>query len=521
MNRPARAATVARPVALALALLAAIARPVHAQSISFPETPAGRAAAEALEVANGEPDSAALARFIADRFAPGFRDAFPLSEHVRIWREMMAESGGYDLREVRSGTDRRLEALLRARRDGALQVLDLEVEPEPPHRIMGMGIGPLDSRPEVPLGTAPTRELPDAEIAAELADYVDRLVAADRFSGVVLLVRDGRVVFDRAYGLADRADGVPVHGDTKFNLGSMNKMFTAVTIAKLAEQGRLSLEDPIGKWLGAEWIRPEVGAKVTIAHLLTHTSGLGSYFTPEFFDASRTRFREVRDYAPLVAGDSLAFEPGSRWAYSNTGFLLLGAIVESVTGRSYFEVVREVVYEPAGMTDTDAYSMDEVVPNLAVGYDPQFGPGGLRWRNNLFLHTIRGGPAGGGFSTAPDLLRFARALRENRLLSPEWTARVTTPKPELGSPGYGYGFQVWEDGSIGHGGGFPGISSVLKFDPQTDHALIVLSNVSMGQPAVTRKVEQLLRLDEPRAPGPPPPPTGNGSPARSTSEPRS
>ena len=437
-------------------------------------------------------DSAAVHRIIAGRFAPEFRDAFPMAHHLRTWRGMQEESGGYDLQAVRSATADRIEAVVRTRARGVLHLLDLRIEPEPPHLIVSMGIGPLDTRPEVPLGDAPDNPLSDPELVAELETYMERLVAADRFVGVVLLARGGEILFDRAYGLANRSDSVPNRPDTKFNLGSMNKMFTAITIAKLADERRLSLNDPIGKWLGTDWVRPEVGQKVTIEHLLTHTSGLGNYFTDEFMQASRTRFRDVDDYAPLVDQDSLRFEPGTDWSYSNTGFLLLGAIVEVVTGRSYYDIVRELVYEPAGMTDTDAYSMDEVVPNLAIGYDPEFGPDGIHWRSNLFLHAIRGGPAGGGFSTAPDLLRFALALRENRLLSPAWTARVTTPKPELGSPGYGYGFQVWDGGRVGHGGGFPGISSVLRIDLHGDYVLIVLSNVSMGERPVSRKVEQLL-----------------------------
>jgi CubicO group peptidase (beta-lactamase class C family) len=210
-------------------------------------------------------------------------------------------------------------------------------------------------------------------------------------------------------------------------------------------------------------------------------------------DASRVRFRDIDDYRTIVDDDSLRFEPGTRWAYSNTGFLLLGAIIEAVTGESYYDYVREKIYQPAGMSNTDAYASDEVVPNLAIGYDPIVTDSGVRWRNNLLEHVVRGGPAGGGFSTAPDLLAFARALREDRLVSRATRQLLTTPKPDLGSPQYGYGFGIMEDGRfVGHGGGFPGISAMLQMDLDDSWTLIVLSNVSQGIQPVLDKARQLF-----------------------------
>ena len=126
----------------------------------------------------------------------------------------------------------------------------------------------------------------------------------------------------------------------------MNKMFTAVAIAQLVEKGVLSWDDPIGKWLGSDWVRPEVGEKATIRHLLTHTSGLGSFFTDEFMRSSRALYRDLDGWRSIVSRDSLAFEPGTDWAYSNTGFLLLGVIVEKASGESYYDYVREHIYAP-------------------------------------------------------------------------------------------------------------------------------------------------------------------------------
>ncbi|HYO55724.1 serine hydrolase domain-containing protein, partial [Archangium sp.] len=168
--------------------------------------------------------------------------------------------------------------------------------------------------------------------------------------------------------------------------------------------------------------------------------------------------------SPTPRAEPLAFEPGTSFHYSNAGFIVLGAIIEKASGHNYFEYVREHLYKPAGMTNSDAYEMDRDTPNLAVGYTDQ-GPGGQQsatrdW-NNRFLHVVKGGPAGGGFSTVEDLWRFSRALQAHQLLGAETTRRVTTGKVER-TPGvsqYAYGFmdeQVQATRIVGHGGGFPG-----------------------------------------------------------------
>ena len=145
----------------------------------------------------------------------------------------------------------------------------------------------------------------------------------------------------------------------------------------------------------------------------------------------------------LAKDEKLAFEPGTSWRYSNTGMLVLGKVIEVVTKQDYFDYVREHLYKPAGMVNTDAYQLDQVNRNLAVGYDKQFHADGTKWfRNNIFMHVIRGGPAGGGYSTAEDLVTFAGALQSGKLVSPATFELLTTPKPDVHSSEYGYGFSV-------------------------------------------------------------------------------
>lgn len=308
-------------------------------------------------------------------------------------------------------------------------------------------------------------------IVAEIAQRA----AAGEFSGAFLVARDGRIEAAGAHGLANRADAIPNQPDTRFNLASLNKMFTAVTVARLIDAGRLRWDDPVATYLGEDWLAPEVAASITIDHLLSHTSGLGNYFNAEFERSSRLRFRVVGDYRPLVAADRPAFAPGSSWRYSNSGYMLLGAVIERVCG-DYFEAVREHVYRVAGMHDTDCFALDAVVPRLAIGYTRC----GDEWVNNLFSHVLRGGPAGGGFSTAEDLLRFERALRDGALLCPATFARLVEEHPlSRERMPYGRGFMLRQRGEqivAGHRGTFAGISTSFEMHLVSGCCVIVLAN---------------------------------------------
>ena len=313
----------------------------------------------------------------------------------------------------------------------------------------------------------------------------------------MLVAKDGKVIYAAAFGDANKDFGARNTLATKFNLGSMNKMFTAVAIAQLVEEGKLRYDDPLSKFL-PDFPTPAAAKKIRIEHLRTHTSGLGSYFNEEFMRSSRTRYRTVDEMMTLAKGDSLAFEPGTRWSYSNTGMLVLGKVIEKVTGQDYFTWVREHVYRPAGMTSTDAYELDLVNSNLAVGYQKEFADdGSRRYRNNIFQHVIRGGPAGGGYSTAEDLLRFAEALRGGKLVSPATYQLLTTPKPALNSNEYGYGFGTGlgsgSDDIVGHSGGFSGISSNLDIFKNSGYVAIVMSNYGGASQPVVERIRALVR----------------------------
>jgi CubicO group peptidase (beta-lactamase class C family) len=337
-----------------------------------------------------------------------------------------------------------------------------------------------------------SRKTSDPEAAAELKIFLRNLERDGEFSGVVLLARHGKIFLADAYGEANKSFGVLNHVDTKFNLGSMNKMFTAVAIAQLAEAGKLSFDDPLSRFLPNAL--PKLDAsKIRIKHLLTHTSGLGDYlFTPEMEKLSRAPFRTVDDWMARIKDQTLAFEPGTSWGYSNTGYLLLGKIIEQVSGQSYFDYIRKFIYQPAGMVNTDSYDVDKVVPNLSLGYFKDESGGG-EWRSNIFEHVAKGGPAGGGYSTVEDLFRFAIALQSGKLVGKGYVDLLMSPKPQLNSPNYGYGFEIIE-GSVGHGGLAPGISANLLIYPDQEYIVVVLSNYDFGATPAVEAVQDLLPL---------------------------
>jgi CubicO group peptidase (beta-lactamase class C family) len=421
-----------------------------------------------------------------------------MEQHLGALLGLYDQSRGIDFYGIRRYTPARpadrVVVIAKNRLTGGWQGLSLTFDGSAEERITGLLIQP--ARP--PKGLPPSPPLGVEQARVELGAFLDRLAEAEAFSGTALLARNGEVLFEAARGVADRNHGVPMRLDSKLNLGSMNKMFTAVVVGQLVDEGKLSFADPVSKFLDAKgWTKADL-AKVRVEHLLSHTSGLGSYFNDTYERMARQLLRKVDDYKPLVAEETLAFEPGTKWQYSNTGMLLAGAVIEAATGQDYFHVVRERVYAKAGMTNSDCYDIDLVVPNLAIGYSRERAASGARWRANTFEHVIRGGPAGGGYSTARDLLAFAEALRKGSLVSTATAERLWSAKPELSSTSYGFGFGVGRDSlgrTAGHSGGFSGISSVLDIYLDTGWTVVVLSNLDGGMPPVAEKLREVaMRL---------------------------
>ena len=300
---------------------------------------------------------------------------------------------------------------------------------------------------------APPTPAADSQRIALQAAQLDSLASTAQVSGVVLLAQGPTPVLQRTYGLADRAAKRPNTIDTRFNLGSISKVFTATAIRQLAEQGKLGLDDPLVRHL-PDYPNADVARRVTIRQLLEHRSGIGG----NIFDAppGRTRadLRRNRDFLQLFAAQPLQFEPGTGQRYSNAGYVVLGAVIERVSGASYYDYVREHIFRPAGMTATDSYAKDSLPPNTALGY-ARDAPGESTQgplRPNFDLLPGRGSAAGGGYSTAPDLLRFALAMQAGRI---------------AGAPRQ----------AMGIGGGAPGINALLEAGMPGGYTLVILANL--------------------------------------------
>jgi D-alanyl-D-alanine carboxypeptidase len=342
--------------------------------------------------------------------------------------------------------------------------------------VLFLGLASTGARGHEVAQAAPARTPGPAADLVRLNATLRRATGTGQFSGAVLIAKDGKVVFSRAYGLADRSRRVRNTIHTRFRIGSMNKMFTAVAILQLVEAGAVELSAPLGEYL-TDYPNPEVATKVTIHHLLTHTGGTGDIFGPQFW-ARRNELRTHSDYIELYGSRGLQFEPGSSWAYSNYGFVLLGAVIERVTGQSYYDYVDKHIYEPAGMTRTGSLPETEAVPGRSVGYMRR----GATFVANTYTLPYRGTAAGGGYSTVPDLARFADALTSHKLLSPESTRLLITGKVKTPGPGiqYAYGFDDRRHtdgrGSVGHGGGAAGMNGDLRIYPSSGHVVAVLAN---------------------------------------------
>jgi D-alanyl-D-alanine carboxypeptidase len=451
---------------LALALFSA------AQT-TLPDTPAAHQFSAWLAAFNSG-DSAALSAFLEQNY-PTHRGT------VDDMLNFRRRTGGFDFVKVEDSTPTRFTGIVKERESDQYARFDIDVEPADPHRITRIELQAVTRPAGIPL--------PRMSEEAALAAFRGKLEsdsAADKFAGAALVARSGKTIFSSAYGLADREKKIPNTLDTRFRIGSMNKMFTAVCILQLVQSGKIDLSAPVGKYL-PDYPNKDVASKVTIHQLLTHTGGTGDIFGPEF-ESHRLELRTLHDYVALYGSRGPEFEPGSRWEYSNYGFLLLGVIVEKVSGQNYYDYVRQHVYDPAGMASTGSEPENVDVKLRSVGY--MLDRAGALVPNTNTL-PYRGTSAGGGYSTVGDLLRFANALEDHKLLNAHYTDLLTTGKVDTPNGGkYAYGFAEQVLGGVrcfGHGGGAPGMNGELQICPQSGYTIAVLSN--LDPPAAEREAQ--------------------------------
>jgi D-alanyl-D-alanine carboxypeptidase len=432
MNRSSSVVTLLTLIVALLPLQAALAQP------QLPQTPAGERVSAYITAFNaGEKEMRA---FMETWWSTQALMSVPLDTRMERYNQMRKDLGTIRLYRVESANDTLFSTIVRSEKGEWLE-FRFGFDKSPKRAIVWISVQEADD-PDLP---AVTRAASVADLLTQTASYVDSLTAADQFSGVVLIGRGDSILFMKAYGFADREKKIPNRIDTRFNVGSINKIFTRIAILQLESQGKLSLSDTIGRFL-PDYPNAEAAHKVTVRQLLDMSSGIGDFFGDRYEAADKEKILGLEDYLPLFADKPLEFAPGTARRYSNGGYVVLGLIVQRVSGMDYYDYVRQHVYYPAGMTGSDWFRKSALPPNTALGYSTD-----QKTSNYSSLPGI-GSSAGGGYCTAIDLFRFVQALKKGVLI-------------------------LRETGSgLGIAGGAPGLNAALEWDPSAGYVIVVLCN---------------------------------------------
>jgi len=377
----------------------------------------------------------------------------PVEPRLEFHRRVRNDYQTLEIKKIVSADATEIKLYAQGKNGGWIEYTFL-FEKDAPGKMLGWQIEQIDApenleKPKYPVPTNKT------EFLSSVEKYLNDQVSTDNFSGVVLIAKNDEPIFSKAYGLANKENKTANNSETKFNLGSINKIFTRIAIGQLVRQGKLAFDDKLGKYL-PDYPNKDALEKVTIRHLVTMKSGIGDFFGDKFMAMPKDKLRKNSDFIPLFSDKPLAFEPGTNEQYSNGGYILLGAIIEKVTGKSYYDYVRENIFKPAGMTNTDSFETDKMPVNTANGYTRRNPKNELL--NNVDTRPFRGSAAGGGYSNAADLMKFSLALKSGKLSVPD----------DDGNPR--------KDGGVGIAGGSNGINALLLVNVQTGYTIIVLSN---------------------------------------------
>lgn len=387
-----------------------------------------------------------------EHYAPAFLSGRTPAERAAFHKQTFTEFGRISVSRVtRRGPDAPLQLHVTGA-TGAKGVIALQLEASAPFRIAGVAVdaGGDPDTPAIPQPPIHGR-MPAPELARALDSYLSKLADDDSLAGVVLVAKDGKPLFEKAYGLADRSFKVPNIPAMRFNLGSINKSFTQVAIAQLVSAGKLSYGETLAKFVPD--YPQEATRTATIEQLLGHTAGVSDFFGEEFARTSKDRFRSNADYFRFVSARPPLFTPGMRNQYCNGCYIVLGEIIERVSGLPYETYVARHVFEPAGMKVAGFLQTDAIEPNVAEGYTRRTPDG--RLRRSIHMRGAAGSGAGGAYATAADLLAYDNALRERRLVDATGSARILRQPPTAsGRLMGGYGIA----------GGAPGTNAVLDSD---------------------------------------------------------
>ncbi len=425
---------------------------------ALPDTPAGRFVTVFLNAFNSA-DPKELEKYNA---------LYSRKRPPEEWINLYETTGRLTPVRVESTSPNELTALLSAGRGDSFWLEKVSIDPADPLKIVDVGLQPTDRPPEFAIP-----RVPYAELNRLMAEKLARDVADDRFAGTIIVERHGKIIYQCATGVADRGAKLPVTMATRFRIGSANKMFTAVGVLQLVDKGKIVLDAPVGTYLKT-YPNAEFARTVTIRQLLSHTGGAGDIFKPEY-EAKRLAVRTLADYVTLFGARAPDNSKDEKNSYANYGFVLLGRIIEVVSGMDYYTYVQDHVFAPAGMTDTGSLPEEVAVPQRSRGYTK--GKDG-KLVDNADTLPYWASSAGGGYTTAADMIRFSTALRSGKLLSKALLAQSTLPQRPDGW--YGFGFFVGGKGPTqnwGHGGGAPGMNAAFRVYPALDATVVALANL--------------------------------------------
>lgn len=383
----------------------------------------------------------------------------PIDSRLSVYRRMLEDMGMISMNKLEVNGPSLTSAIIKTAKGEWFQ-FTFEFAPDQENKVVGIRVEDTEEPAQ-----ADEPKIKEISGLQQIAKYLGEQDKTDVFSGSVLISKNGKKVFQKAYGMASKEFKVLNNIETKFNLGSINKIFTQIAIGQLFEESKLQLDEPIIKYI-PNYPNQTVAQKVSIRHLLNMTSGVGDFFGEKFEQTPKDKFRTLNDFLQMFVNDSLSFEPGSNNRYSNGGYIILGLIIEKISGQSYYDYVKEKIFKPAGMSNSDYYEADMPVQNLAEGYtrEEQNQP----WKKNIYSRPARGSSAGGGYSTADDLLKFTIALKKNLFFKNDNTWNILRGEPTNSN--------VSQQKGIGIFGGAPGINSGVETEVGNGYTVIIMTN---------------------------------------------
>lgn len=334
---------------------------------------------------------------------------------------------------------------------------------------------------------------------AKIDELVRKYYELGQFNGAVLAAEDGNIIYIRGFGYADMENKIPNKADTKFRLASVSKQFTAALIMQLVEKGKISLEGKLIEYL--PYYRKDIGEKITIHQVLSHTAGISNYTDSRKFMEDEVNNKVTpKDFVLKYCSEDLIFEPGTKWAYSNSGYFILGLVIEEVTGKTYEEVLHENIFTPLGMTNSGYEHSDKTYENKAKGYVNNLND----FQPAKFLDMSIPFSAGSLFSTVEDMYKWDRALYTEKVLTNASKEKMFTPVLN----NYGYGWQIIEQqlgdkklNVITHSGGIFGFNSLETRLVDDNKFIMVLNNFENGNlNQLTMGIVNILYGNEPAEP---------------------